>query len=31
MKLDDWFQTNLGVWRLTATKEVDSGAILQLE
>lgn len=31
MKLDDWFRTELGIWRLAATKELVSGAILQLE
>jgi hypothetical protein len=31
MKLDDWVRSNLGRWRLTLTKELDAGAILQLD
>lgn len=30
MKIGDWVHTNLGSWRLTLTKELDAGAILQL-
>jgi hypothetical protein len=31
MKSDDWVHSNLGRWRLVLTKELDAGAVLQLD
>jgi hypothetical protein len=31
MKLHDWVRSNLGLWRLILTKDLDAGAVLQLD
>ena len=31
MKSDDWVRSNLGRWRLVLTRELDAGAVLQLD